>query len=169
MVRNLQRLLAREWMMAFAADHEILLDRLDEELSAASGSESNLFSKIIASACNRIPILDKTGKTAGLARLIETGAWIDAALALIEFELPAWKLRRLVYENGEWLCSLSRQPSLPMTLDDCVDAVHETLALAILRAFVEARRRSSIADQAASVVPQRRPANESMICCDNFA
>jgi hypothetical protein len=155
--------------MAFAADHEILLDRLDEELRAASRSESNLFSKIIAGACNRIPILDKAGKTTGLERLIETGAWIDAALVLIELELPTWKMRRLVYENGEWLCSLSRQPNLPLTLDDSVDAVHETLALAILRAFVEARRRSGVADQAALVIPQLRLANESMICCDNFA
>ena len=34
-----------------------------------------------------------------------------AALALVELELPAWKLRRLIYEDGEWLCSFEAAES----------------------------------------------------------
>ena len=56
---------------------------------------------------------------ARIDQLIEARAWNDAALALVELELPAWKLRRLVYEDGEWHCSLSRQPNLPVALEDC--------------------------------------------------
>jgi len=37
--------------------------------------------------------------------LIESEAWTEAALALVELELPLWKLRRLVHEEGIWLCS----------------------------------------------------------------
>jgi hypothetical protein len=155
--------------MAFAADYEILFDRLGEALREAPTPGSDLFAKIIASACTRIPLLGKAGKATRIGQLIEVGAWTEAALALIELELPAWKLRRLVYENGEWLCSLTRQPNLPLTLDDGVDAVHEVLPLAILQAFVEARRVGGTADVAVSVVPQLRQAGEPLLCCDNFA
>ena len=59
--------------------------------------------------------------------------------------MPGWKLRRLVYEDGEWICSLSRNRQLPDWLDDAADARHETLALAILAAIVEAQRDAAIA------------------------
>jgi hypothetical protein len=47
------------------------------------------------------------GKTITLDRLNGAGAWADAAITLVGFELPNWKPRRLVYEDDEWLCSLS--------------------------------------------------------------
>jgi hypothetical protein len=155
--------------MAFGADQAVLLDHLDEELRIATELTPNLFAKIIASACMRIPVLSKAGRGTRIDRLIEASAWSDAALALIELELPVWKVRRLVFENGEWLCSLSSQPFLPVAMDDCVDAVHEKLPLAVLRAFVEARRREIAASQFSPSVPQFRSAAEHLICCDNFA
>jgi hypothetical protein len=155
--------------MAFAADYVVLLDRLDDELLAAPEAARAVFAKIIGSACSRIPVLGKSGKATRIDRLIESGAWTDAALALIEFELPGWTLRRLVYENGEWLCSLSRQPNLPADLDDSVDAAHHILPLAILRAFVEARRWSKVATDSTSGVPRLQPAADGVVCCDNFA
>ena len=68
------------------------------------------------------------GKTITLDRLIEAGAWADAAIALVRLELPNWSLRRLVYEDGEWLCSLSRQPNLPIFLDEPGEGSHAVLA-----------------------------------------
>jgi hypothetical protein len=155
--------------MAFAADYAVLLDRLDDELQAAPEAAREVFAKIIGSACSRIPVLSKSGKAARIDRLIESGARIDAAMALIELELPGWKLRRLVYDNGEWFCSLSRQPNMPADLDDSADAAHQVLPLAILRAFVEARRRSKVATEPAPAIPQLHPAAGGVVCCDNFA
>ena len=157
--------------MTFAADHEVLLDRLDEELRTAVEPAKDLFSRIIAGGCTRIPVLSRSGRATRIDGLIESGAWADAALAVVELELPAWRVRRLVCENGEWICSLSRQPNVPAELDDTADAWHSLLPMAILRAFVEARRRGGFAAQTNPTVPRVRPAPEleRAICCDNFA
>ena len=63
-------------------------------------------------ACRRVP--DRIGKVARIRRLVDDKAWTEAALALLELELPAWKLRRLAFEDGEWFCSLSTRPSCPI-------------------------------------------------------
>ena len=102
--------------------------------------------------------------------MIEAGAWTDAALALIDIELPAWRLRRLVHEDGEWLCSLSRQPNLPAELDDSADARHEVLPLAILSALVEARRKTgAVRVTSTPTVGRVRPTSGYAVCCDSFA
>ena len=151
------------------AKYEDRLERLTEQLRCA-GAHRRSISNVIADACTRLPALSKAGKAARIDQLIEACAWSDAALALIEFELPTWKLRRLIYEDGEWFCSLSKQPNLPVALDDTADARHEVLPLAILSAFVEARRKTSAARETSSpTVPQVRPTSGYAICCDNFA
>ena len=158
--------------IAFAADHELLLDRLDEEVRLAPKPALHLFAKIIGSACKQIPILNRSKKTGRIDRLIDAEAWTDCALALIELELPGWQMRRLVYEGGEWSCSLSRQPNLPLEIDDTVDASHEVPALAVLRTFVEARRRSRAPirmDTKSSSVPLLASAPGETMCCDNFS
>ena len=95
---------------------------------------------------------------ARIDQLIEARAWNDAALALVELELPAWKLRRLVYEDGEWHCSLSRQPNLPVALDDTATASHE------------AHRRMSVTRGISlQVVPRARATSGYAVCCDNFS
>jgi hypothetical protein len=96
-------------------------------------------------------------------------AWTEAALALIACELPAWQVRRMVQDGAEWMCSLSRQPHLPNGLDDGVDAMHESLPLAIVMAFLEARRRTAILPQAPTTTPSVAPAPEGAVCCDNFS
>ena len=87
--------------------------------------------------------LGQTEKTTRLAQLIQSDAWTDAALALIDLELPLWQVRRLTYDNGEWYCALSRERELPDWLDQSIEARHADLALAILCAFLEARRISA--------------------------
>jgi hypothetical protein len=150
--------------------HQDSLDRLASQLRLAAELTPGLISNIIADACTRLPVLKKAGKTARLDQLIEAGAWNDAALALMELELPAWKLRRLVYEDGEWFCSLSKQPNLPVALDDTADARHDVLPLAILCAFIEARRGTRAAREPCSTtVPRVGPVSANTICCDNFA
>ena len=143
------------------------LDGLSAQIQLASALSPKLFASIAEQACKRLQVLNRAGHTSHLNALINAGAWSDAVLALITLELPAWKMRRLVYEDGEWLCSLTKEPNLPLSLDDTADATHEVLALAILGAFLEARRRASVRpDGGSSRVPQVRPINA--ICCDNF-
>jgi hypothetical protein len=151
-------------------NHENRLDRLAEQIRLSPAPSRELISDIVAIACTRLQILNKTGKADRVHRLIAAGAWNDAALALIELELPAWKLRRLVYEDGEWYCSLSQQAHLPLAFDDTVDATHEVLPLAIMVAFVEARRKTFAAPATGLMTtPSIRPISGYAVCCDNFA
>jgi hypothetical protein len=154
--------------MESVADNVIVLDGLDDELRSARELHRGLFYKVIAEACVRIPLLNKLGRAGQVDRLAEAGAWTDAALALVALELPGWKVRRLVFENDEWLCSLSRQPNVPISLDDTADAAHEALPLAIMLAFVEARRRTSVPFQFIPAIPQAGQAPGLALCCDNF-
>lgn len=152
--------------------YEGRLDWLTEQLRLAPALTTGLVSNVVVDTCSRLPVLNKAGKATRrrLDRLIEAGAWSDAVLALIELELPTWKIRRLVYEDGQWFCSLSKQPNLPMALDDTADACHEVLPLAILSAFVEARRKTSaVRETSLPTVPKVRPTSGNTICCDNFA
>ncbi len=154
--------------MASVADYVVVLNTLDQEVRDAREPQRGLFRKLIA-ACTRLTLLSKLGRAGQLDRLADAGAWTDAALALIALELPAWKVRRLAYENGEWLCSLSRQPHAPIMLDDAAEAVHEVLPLAILRAFIEARRRTTLKTESAPAHSQLGSAPGLVLCCDNFS
>src|SRR5262245_8359550 len=106
-------------------DSEDPLDRLDERLRRADVVTPGLLSDAVAQLCNRCARHAGTAKFR-LDALIEAGAFTDAALALIELELPRWKVRRLVHDEGEWICSLSTQPNLPIELDDVAEAAHES-------------------------------------------
>ena len=155
--------------MSLNTTHEQHLRDLDEQLRSARAVTPGLMTDVIAGACLRFPAHPSATK-ARVTRLIESGAFCDAALALLALELPQWTLRRLVYEDGEWTCSLSRQVGLPAELDEMAEAHHESLPLAILSAFVEARHRGFTAGEARpNSVPQIRPAQGYAICCDNFA
>ena len=144
--------------MLFNPKHQDHLERLADRLRLAPALTSDLITDVVANACTRIPVLGKAGKAVRINQLIAAGAWGDAALALIELELPAWKLRRILHEDGEWFCSLSREPRLPLGLDDTADARHEVLPLALLGAFVEARRRTSnMRETGAPRVPRCSP------------
>jgi hypothetical protein len=136
---------------------------------ARPGTYADGIANVISGACRRLPNLRRPGELARLEQLIAAGAWADAALVLVELELPAWSLRRLIREDEIWFCSLSRQRNLLVKLDVTADAHHESLSLAILLAFLQARRMAEIAPAPISVTPQVQPAPASMFCCDNFA
>jgi hypothetical protein len=154
--------------MLFDPKHDEHLGRLEEQLRCALAITPQLMSDVIAEACTRFPAHSRTVK-AKVSRLIESGAWTDATLALVELELPQWKLRRIIYEDGEWLCSLSKQPQLPPGLDEVAEASHEILPLAILIALLQARRSVAASATSLTTVPQIRPVPGYAACCDNFA
>jgi hypothetical protein len=149
----------RTWQVDF--------DELDAALQSASALSISLFRKVLEGS-TRFESLRQSGKARVLDELAEAGAWTDATLCLLDLELPNWRIRRLVQEGDDWLCTLSRQPNLPIVLDDPVEAVHAVLPLAILRAFVDVRRTHSMQVRVASPVPRILAAPGITVCCDNF-
>ncbi len=143
---------------------------LGERLHAARTVTAGLMSEIIVEVCRRRSSMGRNQKTARIERLIEAEAWSDAALALIDLELPQWQVRRIAYDEGEWHCALSRQRELPEWLDQSIEAHHEDLPLAILSAFVDAcgatAPRSSTS---VPTVPRDAETPYTPLCCDNFA
>jgi hypothetical protein len=119
------------------------LGELNARLSNAGAADAALVNEVIGAACQRYPSPGQTEKTRRLAELIQSSAWTDAALALIDLELPLWQVRRLAYDDGEWHCALSRERELPDWLDQSIEARHADLSLAMLSAYVEARRVSA--------------------------
>jgi hypothetical protein len=154
--------------MLFNPNHDDRLTKLEEQLRGAEAVTSELMSDVMAVACARFRALGSAAKIK-VDRLLKAGAWTDATLALLAFELPQWKLRRLVYEDGEWLCTLSKQPALPLGYDEVVEANHDILPLAILTALLQARRASMAIPACVNTVPEVRPVSGYAICCDNFA
>lgn len=86
-----------------------------------------------------LPLRSGNVRPARVERLIAAQAWTDAALALLELELPQWRVRRLIYDDGEWHCALSRHRAMPDWLDQTIETRDADLAQAILGALAEAR------------------------------
>jgi hypothetical protein len=146
------------------------LSELDTRLCNAPMLTVELLSDVVGSACTRFALLRNTERAARAEQLIAARAWTDAALALLALELPQWQLRRIVYDEGEWHCALSRERELPEWLDQSIEAHHADLAIAILRAFVSARQASAPSTRS-SVPCAPRAAGDyyQPMCCDNFA
>jgi hypothetical protein len=155
-------------MSALFKDHDP--GKLNDRLRGTRVVTAELVSDIIGHTCRRFPSMGQTEKTARIGRLIQSGAWTDAALALIDLELPQWQVRRIAYDEGEWHCALSRQRELPEWLDQSIESRHADLALAILSAFVDAQCANAPSTRT-SVPTAPRDANTlyQPVCCDNFA
>src|SRR5437660_5651772 len=139
---------------------------LDDRLRDAYGVTAEFLSDIVSETCRRFPSNGGNAKAARVEQLIQSQAWTDAALALIDLELPQWQVRRLAYDEGEWYCALSRERELPDWLDQPIETRHADLSLAIVSVFVDAQRIATPRSRT-SVPTVRRNANEP-VCCDNF-
>jgi hypothetical protein len=143
---------------------------LGERLRNAISATPTLIAEIVREARRRFPSQAQPARTARVGQLIALGAWTDAALALIELELPQWQVRRLAYDDGEWHCALSRERELPDWLDASVEGRHADLALAILSALVEVRQLGADTQQSSVPrAPQRTGARYEPLLCDNFS
>jgi hypothetical protein len=146
------------------------LPSLGDHLRNAQGMTRPLMLEIIDKTCRRFPSLGQSERTARLMRLIDAEAWADAALALMELELPLWHVRRVAYDEGEWHCALSRERELPDWLDEAVEGCHSDLAIALLSAFVEVRALAMEVSRPS--VPTVRPTPDSLyepVACENFS
>jgi hypothetical protein len=150
--------------------HRVDLDALTDRLKDAEEADTALVNEVIGVACRRFPSIGQRAKTARIEQLVQSCAWIDVALALIDLELPLWKVRRIVYDEGEWHCALSRQRELPDWLDQSIEVHRADLALAILGALVEACR--TAAQTTNTSVPSVSPRVDTLsevACSDNYA
>jgi hypothetical protein len=158
----------RDKAMLLLREHHAPLE-IGERLRNAHAVTAGLMSDVVGAACRRFPSMGQTEKTARIERLMACEAWTDAALALIDLELPHWQLRRIAYDEGEWHCALSRERELPDWLDQSTEARHPDLALAILCAFVEAQRATAPASRpSVPAVSRRANPRYQPVCCDNF-
>lgn len=162
--------------MLFHPDRAERLAGLADRLRTADDVTTDLISAIFYEASDSTAAATQKLKIIQLSKLIDAGAWTDAALALLEMELPHWKLRRLAYDDGEWHCALSLSREIPDWLDDAIETSHTNLSLTILQGMVEAMRRdvATSEEPRAPITPHMRPkqpdaANLNFICCDNFA
>jgi hypothetical protein len=150
--------------MSFEPDRGRRLEVLLARIRRARAVTPDLLTEVIANACARFPAHGHATKAA-FNQLLACGAWTDAVLLLLHLEVPYWKLRRIIYDDGEWHCLLSKQPQFPLELDEGAEAAHEVLPLAILIAFIKAR--SAVASATPSV-PRVGPSPNCAICCENF-
>jgi hypothetical protein len=142
---------------------------LSEKLRAVHDMTPELMAEILDVTCRRAPFPGDSAKVLRLKQLAEAHAWTDAALALIELELPLWHVRRIAYDAGEWHCALSRQRELPDWLDRAIEARHPDLTLAILTAFVEAAAATGSSRTSVPAASGELSSDHIPFCCDNFA
>jgi hypothetical protein len=147
--------------MSFESDRGRRLEALLARANRSRAVTLELLTDAIANACMRF---HAHGHATNIAfnQLLACGAWADAVLLLLQLELPLWKLRRMIYEDGEWHCFLSK---VPLEFDEGAEGTHEVLPLAILIAFIRAR--SAVASAASSVPGISTPLGYS-VCCNNF-
>jgi hypothetical protein len=146
-------------------NHKNSLSTLAARLRETERCTEDVLNQAIDCACTRFQNLRARSD---FDRKVRSGAFVDAVLTLIELEMPAWSLRRVAIEDGVWFCSLSRQPHLPIEIDDSADASHRNLPMAVLLAFVEARL-AATENIGAATTPRLRLQHQSALCCDNFA
>ena len=155
--------------MSLLSEQQIPAD-LGDQLRNAGYVTAEFLSDIIRATSRRLPSANQNARAARIERLIQSHAWTDVALALIDLELPQWQVRRLAYDDGEWYCALSRQRELPDWLDQSIETRHADLALAILSAFVEARRVSAPSSRTSvPSAPRRADTLYEPIYSENFA
>jgi hypothetical protein len=161
---------SQEGTMFLHSQRSEQLATLAEQVSAADEATSELFSEIVVATARRLWVPGEAAKAAQLHDLIEAGALTEAALSLIELELPLWKLRRIAYDEGEWHCAMSRQRELPEWLDQAVEARHASLTLAILGAYIETVGQIELSrEPSRPSVPQTRAEQYEPLYCENFA
>jgi hypothetical protein len=154
-------------------------DELRHRIQSARSFTTELVHDLVVETQTEATQLADAGHVFMLQRWVHDGAWTDAMLLLAEMKLPQWKLRQIVFDEGQWHCTLSRQPNLPLELDEVAECSHEVLPLAILGALVEAlssmrsRNRLRLVDARPVPFAGRAAANLdaqgiSAVSCDDF-
>ena len=127
------------------------------------------FADIRATSCKRLNAMKHTAEVARFDQLIASRAWTEAALALIAIELPLWRLRRLIYDEGEWHCALSSQRDMPDWLDSSVETHHPDMAMAILDALRDVMRSDASSHLTTAPAAWKQLESFEPVLCENYA
>ena len=136
---------------------------LRSEIDCAPEPTKALVADVLYYACPRLQASLTPNDL--VVRLIEAEAWIELGLWLIGWELPDMDVHQLTRGDHAWNCSICVRGLASNWLGDVADFQHESLALAILGALVEAQLRK-VEGQAPSNVTafRRRDAGCSAAC-----
>lgn len=152
--------------MLVHTDHSRRLAHFSHRVGAADAREAPLVSSMIADAMERLAETNNDRHAAQLAGLVEADAWTEVALAVLDVEFPHWKLCRLIYDGGEWHCTLSLHRDLPQWLDQAIETHHADLAMAIFKGLIEAAEQDET--RAPAPVPRIRKDQTDPVLCENF-
>ena len=153
-------------MLFHPNQNERLADVADRLNAASEPSAAMLY--LVLNMADRARLAGQGRAAAHIAQLIECGAWTEAALELRDLCCPRWQLSRLLYDSGEWHCRLSRQRELPDWLGETIETRHEYLAVALLRATVEAARYDANSTEQPAASHLLRPQSDNVILCEDF-
>jgi hypothetical protein len=138
-----------------------------EAIDATATASAALFADALATADRSGNPMRRAPEVGRIRHLIACCAWTDAGLALLALNAPRWRLRRLVYDGGEWHCALSKNREMPEWLDADVETHHADMALAILGAVLQARNESVPLPETA-MGPGTPDGSWEPALCDNF-
>jgi hypothetical protein len=136
-------------------------------LDAVTG---DIASKVLDCALAHCATPNRAAQARRIRELIESHAWTDAALAMVDLA-HSRAVRRIMREDGEWHCSIGSQWPVPDWLDDTVACSHAVLPLAILGALMEALIQPQVATARAASVPASGADlrdSISAVSCDNY-
>jgi hypothetical protein len=114
-------------------------------------------------------ITEQTGKSCAFGMLYQIWRVDRRGINPDRIGTTAWKICRLLYEDGEWICSISRYPNLALVFGDVAEGAHESLPLAMLRTFLNARLLSLSLPEPTGSVPETGEVWGPVLCCDNLA
>jgi hypothetical protein len=98
---------------SFALDREHRLDKLRALVRRSPAITPELLTEVMLEACIRFAAYGNATK-ALFNQLVAHGAWADAVLLLLQFELSQWKVKRILYDDGEsGTVSSQNNPSSP--------------------------------------------------------
>ena len=95
-----------------------------------------LMSDVVATICPRY-LHGRDDRSVRLRHWLETNAFREICLALVDWELPGWSVFRLAQDEGAWQCELNPRQSAGGG-DTEVEESHDDETLAILEAFLTA-------------------------------
>lgn len=98
-------------------------DKLQREISGANLATADLVLAVLDLALARCALSDRGEQANRIHELIGAQAWTDAMLALVALDRSR-VLRHVIYEEGEWRCTLGSLWPLPAWVDDTIEFAH---------------------------------------------